>query len=229
MISKKFPRIPHLPWSPGGTPDDDRLVISDYFINACMLGCNRIVITEKMDGANVCLTHDDVFSRSHSGPPTHKMFDSLKQLHSQIRHDIMPGLSIFGEWCYAQNCIHYDNLPGYLLLFAVREDENGYFLSREELEVIACDLDIPVVPLLFDGNVEGSFETLTNVLGSGASLYGEEREGIVVWPFYETGTVDQSTAKWVKAGHHNNDDDWLRKPIIKQGLARGASGLFLSK
>jgi hypothetical protein len=83
MINK-FPRIPHLSWSPGGTRDDRRL--SDFsLIN--FIG-NRIVITEKMDGSNLCITRDEIFARSHSGAPTHPSFDLAKKMHGEIRHKI---------------------------------------------------------------------------------------------------------------------------------------------
>ena len=80
-MSKKFPRIPHLPWSPGGTRDDRRLT-EDYLSN--FIG-NRIIITEKLDGSNLCMTKDKVFARSHSGSPSHPSFDMAKKMHGEIK------------------------------------------------------------------------------------------------------------------------------------------------
>ncbi len=61
MANEKYPRMPHLPWSPGATRDDQRLEDVEHFLG------REIVVTEKIDGANLCLTRGDVFARTHSG------------------------------------------------------------------------------------------------------------------------------------------------------------------
>ncbi len=79
MANEKYPRMPHLPWSPGATRDDQRLEDVEHFLG------REIVVTEKIDGANLCLTRGDVFARTHSGRPTHPLFDQAKALHGRIR------------------------------------------------------------------------------------------------------------------------------------------------
>jgi hypothetical protein len=195
----KYPRIPHLPWSPGGTNDDKRLETVWHLIS------KQIVITEKMDGSNLCMTHDAVYARSHSGPPTHKSFDQAKALHAQIKHKIDPGISVFGEWLFAVHSIEYSNLPGYFLVFGHRWDDKIPLEFRKSLynhgpdlwwphevtEKRAAQLKLPMVPVLWAGvihNVE-ELKDLTESLANEPSTYGEEREG-----------------------------HWMYKPIKKQGL-----------
>lgn len=48
----KYPRTPHLPWSPGATKDDVRCINTEIFTG------KRVVITEKMDGENTTLYSD---------------------------------------------------------------------------------------------------------------------------------------------------------------------------
>ena len=81
----------------------------------------EVVITEKLDGANICFEADGVFARSHSGPPTHASFDLLKAKHAQIKHLLAPDYQVFGEWVFAVHSLAYDKLPGYLFLFGARD------------------------------------------------------------------------------------------------------------
>ncbi len=43
MTAAKYPRTPHLPWSPGGTRDDRRLASVSRLLD------QELVITEKLD------------------------------------------------------------------------------------------------------------------------------------------------------------------------------------
>ena len=60
----KYPRTYHLPFSPGATKDDKRLS-GDWFSH---YKGKEVVITEKLDGENSCITRYDVFARSHGAP-----------------------------------------------------------------------------------------------------------------------------------------------------------------
>jgi hypothetical protein len=225
----KFPRIPHLPWSPGGTRDDKRLPRIDSFLG------RQIVITEKMDGSNLCMRHDAVYARSHSGMPTHKSFDLAKRLHAQLRHKIQPGISIFGEWCYAVHSIKYSSLPGFFLVFATRQESGPeqiefdvmyppvpFWWKWDMVEVRANYMELPTAPLLFQGVVKTEIElkNLTEELASKPSLFGMDREGLVirVAEDIENQEFSQHFAKWVRKDHVQTDEHWLQKPIVKQGL-----------
>ena len=52
-----YPRTPHLPWSPGATPDDVRAG------DPGALRGREVVVTEKLDGENTTLYRDGMHAR----------------------------------------------------------------------------------------------------------------------------------------------------------------------
>jgi len=228
-MSNKYPRMPHLPWSPGGTNDDKRLKTVEHFLN------KELVITEKMDGSNLCMTRKKIFARSHSGPPTHKSFDLAKSVHASMKGKIDPGISVFGEWCYAVHSIEYDNLPNYFLVFGTRWDkdvplefdmlqpEGPFFWDFRLTRLRAHQLGLPTVPVLWTGkvNTEKELESLTMGLMQAPSVFGNEREGIVVRLERSFSEKDfrKSIAKCVRVDHPKDPNEhWMFKSIRKQGL-----------
>jgi len=214
-MSKKFPRMPHLPWSPGKGSDDKTLSSVSHLLNL------PVIITEKMDGSNLCMTCADVFARSHSSWPTHKSFDMAKALHSTVKNNITKDISVFGEWCYAVHSIEYTSLPGYFIVFAVRDDRDQCWLDWREVEEIAWGLGFPTLPILFRGTIlnETELESLTTSLSLERSGFGDIREGIVIRYFNEFYDFYNNVAKWVKNNHPSTPDEhWMSKPIKKQGL-----------
>lgn len=216
----KYPRSMHLPWSPGGTNDDKRLASVDHLLN------QELVLTEKMDGSNVCLERQQVFARSHSGAPKHPSFDALKQLHGSIKH-LIPGdrTQLFGEWCYARHSIEYTQLPGYLLLFGVRA--GTHWASWDEVRMWAAELHVPTVPMLAPTlseicrfSLAGDLQDFVESFAERASRCGGEREGVVVR--LARGFDDQefplALAKHVRANHVQTDDHWSSQQIVKNGL-----------
>ena len=55
--SEKYPRMAHLPWSPGGTRDDRRLTSVEPLL------CRPLIVSEKLDGSNACFSRDSLFAR----------------------------------------------------------------------------------------------------------------------------------------------------------------------
>lgn len=55
----KYPRIPHLPWSPGRLEDDIALDSIEHLERL-----EDVVVTEKLDGENTTLYHDYLHARS---------------------------------------------------------------------------------------------------------------------------------------------------------------------
>lgn len=220
-MSPKYPRSYHLPWSPGGTSDDKRLRDVGALVGV------ELVVTEKCDGSNLTYTRESVFSRSHSGPPSHPSFDLAKATHGRLKHSISPGLSIFCEYCFAVHSIVYDALPDPSLVFGVRDDASGVWWAWDMVEAQAGELGLPTVPVLFRGRVgsERELRQLTESLASASSAFGGEREGVVVRAALEFDDVafGKSLGKWVRAGHVQTDDHWLHQPIRPQRLQK-ASG-----
>lgn len=94
----KYPRTPHLPWSPGFTADDLRNKTTALFDG------KEVVVTEKMDGENTTMYRDYIHARSVDGR-SHPSRAWVKQLHGRICFDIPEGWRFCGENMYAQHSI----------------------------------------------------------------------------------------------------------------------------
>lgn len=214
----KYNRTMHLPWSKGATNDDKIATSIDHLIG------KPIVITEKLDGSNCSLEADGCFARSHSGPPAHPSFDEFKALHFNIKHLIPNNMQFFGEWCKAKHSIHYDQLPGYLLLFGIREfdSDSPFWFSWGKVEEYAEYLDLPTVPVLFKGQVssEKQLKELTELFMNQPSVCGGIREGVVVRlaDGFSNDNFSQCVLKCVRKDHVNTSEHWAHQEIVKNKL-----------
>ncbi|KKW32871.1 MAG: hypothetical protein UY76_C0015G0012 [Candidatus Uhrbacteria bacterium GW2011_GWA2_52_8d] len=203
MESAKYGRTPHLPNSPGGTHDDQRLETAQHFVG------RPIVLLEKMDGGNWCITRAACWARSHSGNTRNPIFDPAKALWSQTCRGIDEGVSVFGEWLYYRHSIAYSALPAPYMLFNVRNDVTGVWDSWEDVELQAAALDLPTVPVLWQGIVQSEDELLALVerFANEPSACGGLREGVVVRLAGGIAAVDwgDSIAKWVRKDHIQRD------------------------
>lgn len=222
MDSPKYNRTFHLPWSKGTTNDDK--IASDI---SRLIG-NEIVITEKMDGSNTSLEKDGCFARTHSGPPSHASFDGLKALHATIKYKIPHSFQLFGEWCFALHSIEYSELSSYFMMFGVRElanafgAEEDYWVSWDDVELWASELEVPTVPVLFRGSVktEKELKELVESFMIQPSKCGGIREGIVVrisksFNDYE---FSQCVLKCVRANHVQTSEHWKDQEITKNKI-----------
>lgn len=217
-MSLKYPRSLHVPFSPGAGSDDKIMNEEQFekFLNT------EIVITEKLDGSNICLTRDSVFSRSHSGPATHKSFDPLKKMHAYLRHDIPEGISIFGEWCYALHSIEYRMLQNYLNIFGVRNDKTGEWTDWDEVELWAEELGVVTVPVILRGVISNKVQLKNLIvdLSNLSSVYGPDREGVVIRtvasPTVNKLNQIEGLGKWVRKNHVQTDEHWKSKPVVAQ-------------
>lgn len=216
-MSAKYPRSFHLPWSPGGTSDDKRMADLDGLIGV------ELVVTEKCDGSNLTYTRESVFSRSHAKPPVHPSFDLAKATHAQIAHLISDNTSVFCEYCYAVHSIAYEALPGYSLVFGVRDDARKMWWEWALVEAQAEALGLPTVPVVWRGSVgsERELRQLTDDLAHEPSALGGDREGVVVRVAAEFSDDEfpRRLGKWVRLGHVQTDEHWLHQEIRPQRLA----------
>jgi hypothetical protein len=215
-MSAKYPRSLHLPWSPGGTSDDKRMTEVGSLVGP------ELVITEKCDGSNLTYTKAAVFSRSHSGPPSHPSFDLAKATHGRLRHLISEGLSVFCEYCFAVHSIAYGALPSTSLVFGVRDDVAGLWWEWDMVAAQAADLGLPTVPVLFRGAVSSAaeLEELTTSLAARPSAFGGPREGVVVRlaASFADASFPRSLGKWVRRDHVTTDEHWMHQAIKAQNV-----------
>jgi hypothetical protein len=216
--SPKYNRTFHFPWSPGATNDDKIAASVSSLVKV------PIIITEKMDGSNTSLESGGCFARTHSGPPTHTSFDGLKALHASIGYELPAGMQLFGEWCFALHSIAYESLPGYFLLFGIRELDSidQFWYAWEEVESYAEYFELPTVPVLFKGTVnsEKELQELVESFMNQPSVCGGIREGVVARVAGEFLDKDFSSSimKCVRANHVQTTEHWKDQEIIKNKL-----------
>jgi len=216
MSTPKYNRTFHFPWSPGATNDDK---IGGSTI---ALVKTPIVITEKIDGSNTSLESGGCYARTHSGAPTHASFDGLKALHASIKYKIPEGIQLFGEWCFARHSIEYNELPGYFLLFNVRDLTSDAWCSWETVELWAEEIGVPTVPVLFKGSVNSKVELkeLVESFMNQPSACGGIREGVVtrVEKEFLNEYFHVSVMKCVRANHVQTSEHWKDQEIIRNKL-----------
>lgn len=216
-MTDKFPRTPHLPWSPGGTRDDRRLDTVDHLLGI------PLVITEKLDGSNICMTYDSFFARSHGAKPTHASFDLAKAYHGYVQYMLQSHLSFFFEYCFAVHSIKYDALPAHIFLIGVRDEREHKWLSWADTHMHSdFTLKCPTVPPLesITFSDRKALVEVTEDLARKPSMFGGEREGIVIRPMREFRNFDKHVAKWVRKDHVKTDDHWKHQPIVVQNLKK---------
>jgi len=204
----KYPRTPHLPWSPGGTSDDRVLKDTQHFVG------REVVVTEKMDGENTSLYRDTLHARSLDGRH-HPSRNWVKALHARIRSHIPDGWRLCGENLYARHSITYEALTSYFQLFSIWNEEN-VALSWDETSEWASLLGLDLVPVLFRGLwCEPSIAAIP--------LDPGKQEGYVVRlaDRFAFDQFDTSVAKWVRPGHVRTDRHWMHAEIVPNRLREG--------
>lgn len=209
-MAAKYPKTPHLPFSPEVQDDD---------VTLDPKGCSNflnvdVVITEKLDGGNCQLYRNKIYARTTSKEATHPSFGAIKQLYPQFSWKVPNNIALFGENMYGIHSIEYPELTSYFYLFAVLKD-GKYWLSWDEVVQMANDLEIPHVPVLF----EGKFSKLEDIKSwmeknmKNKSTFGaKEPEGFVirVRKGFMTKDFDKNVAKFVRFHHIQTDETWSR-------------------
>lgn len=139
----KYPRTYHLPWSPG-VSNDDRIVESLSGLEG-----EEVVVTVKMDGENTTLYNDHLHARAiDSGGAEWRTW--AKTIWSKTGWQIPEGWRVCAENLQAKHSIKYTELPSFLLMFSIWNDENACLSWDETLEWSAL-LGLPLVPTLYRG------------------------------------------------------------------------------
>jgi hypothetical protein len=209
----KYPRTPHLPWSPGFTGDDVRLA------DVAHLECLRdVVVTEKLDGENTTFLRDRWHARSPDSR-SHPSRDWVARLHATVAWRIPPDMRVCGENVFARHSIFYDKLTSYFYVFAVLRGET--FLPWDEVLAWCQKLGLEHVPVLYRGPWD---EEQIRSCWRGRSAFGEEQEGYVVRNAQAFSLDDfaRNVAKFVRSGHVVGDSHWMRGPLVRNRLARDA-------
>ncbi len=201
----KYPRTPHLPWSPGVTSDDVRIINTNQFKNC------EVIVSEKMDGENTSLYRSHCHARSLDSR-NHPSRDWIKQWHSSIAHDIPEGWRICGENLYAQHSVAYQKLNSYFYGFSLWDADNNCLSWCETKEWFQL-LGIHTPPILYQGQWD---EKAIRDIYIDPQLV----EGYVVRlaDRFAYDQFAQSVAKWVRPNHVQTDQHWMQAEIKPNGL-----------
>jgi len=225
MTNDRIPKMPsmkHLPWSQEDARQQKWLRESQT--TEMFLG-EEVVITEKLDGANACITSEKVYARSHSAEPHRDAWDYLKKKHrEELMHKISDKYAYFGEYLYARHSIKYERLPSYFIVFGVYDRESGRWLSWDKTEILASEIGLPTSPEL--GRYIVSTVDALKEMPEGESFYGPVREGYVVrrTEGFDIEDLDENMAKCVREDHVQTDELHWRKgnSIETNDLSGGA-------
>ena len=201
----KYPRTPHLPWSPGATSDDIYQDNLRHFENKI------VVVTEKMDGENTTLYRDFMHARSLDSR-FHSSRTWVKALQSEIGYKIPEGWRICGENLYARHAISYEALASYFMAFSIWNEKNEC-LSWQESKQFFDQLGLTTPKELYVG--VWCEKTIKNMV-----LETTQQEGYVVRlaERYHYADFKKSVAKWVRKNHVNTDKHWMHSEVIPNGL-----------
>lgn len=218
MLSQKYGRTYHYPFSPGTTSDDR--INHTYWDDIQKI--DTLLHTEKLDGENNCLNQFGVFARSHAAPTTSLWTSQIRERWEFIKNDL-GDMELFGENLYAIHSIEYKRIESYYYIFAVRCLD--MWLSWEEVKFYAAMFDFPTVPELNVQQVKDlSQESLQveilkltkepSIFGSVDTQTGENctREGIVSRNIeeYPVSGFSHNVFKYVRKGHVKTDQHWTR-------------------
>lgn len=199
----KYPRTPHLSFSPGVNSDDLKLDRHSIFDNC------QVVVTEKLDGENTTLYRDYLHARSLDSRH-HPSRAWVKALQASIGHNIPEGWRICGENLYARHAIAYEDLSSYFYLFSIWNEYN-YCLGWLETEEWAEMLGLELPAILYRG--AWNEKKLKEIA---ANLDLEKCEGFVVRNIEQFHYRDFShnVAKWVRSNHVQTDEHWMYKEVV---------------
>jgi len=214
-MEHKYPRIPHLPWSPGRSEDDVSLNDTVSFWR------ELVVITEKMDGENTTITRNKVYARSVDSRD-HPSRHYVKSMASQFQWKLDEDIRICGENLYATHSIHYDRLESYFYVFGVFKGDR--YLSWDMVELIAGALELPTVPVVWRGLwTDMMNECDFSVNGSLFTLDLNKSEGYVIrneGSFLEK-EFPRNIAKFVRDRHVQTDEHWMNQKMVVNELNKG--------
>jgi hypothetical protein len=209
----KYPSTLHWVDSPEVHRDDNVHQHPENFLNV------EVVISEKLDGGNTCLWKGDVYARSTGQPATQGWFAMVKKHHAWKTMSLDSSYQVYGEDLYGIHSIEYEALreDETYRVFNIREDDT--WMSWDDMQELAGDLDLMTVPTLF----RGTFDRVQDITAwmqeqiNLPSSIGGPREGFVMRyaDAFHNDDFQARTAKFVRRGHVQTDEHWTKnwKPI----------------
>lgn len=212
----KFPSTPHLTTLPGVEVRDDKVFNTaerEDFLS------HELRIEEKVDGANLGLSFDAEgnIQAQNRGAYLHlpgsgqwKKLEQWIEPHLDGLFEVLGERYIlFGEWCYAQHSVHYDQLPDWFLGFDLYDKQAHRFLSAERRNALFQHMQIAQVPELARGHF--TLEQLQDLMRQ-SKLSDHPAEGLYLR--FDEGDWLAQRAKLVRAGFiQAMEQHWARTGI----------------
>lgn len=204
LLSEKYPRTFHFPFSEGAINDDR---IQGEWQDLLQ---HELVLTEKLDGENSCIKANGVYARSHGAVNRNPWARPVWDIWERVG-DTLGELHVFGENLYAVHSLAYSDLEHYFYVFAVRDGET--WLSWDEVLEYAHILDLPVVPVLRRGHFsEILLKNAIEEQQQNGSRLGGASEGVVcrVADSFHNDEFSNKVLKYVRKNHVQTDEHWTR-------------------
>lgn len=207
----KYPRTPHLWWSPGSDADD--IGISE---SAPLVTSSDVVATIKYDGENTTVYPDGTCHARSANSGPHPSRTWMRGEAARIGPLLPAQWRLCGENLYARHSIGYDDLESWFYAFS--------FWDHHGDEPVAVDwdttvewaqlIDVPAVAVIYRGPFDRT--ALTDAFAP----YASDHEGYVVRDAAPIAASDFPTriAKWVRTNHVRTDRHWMFSNVTPNGL-----------
>ena len=155
----KFPKTPHLSVLADSVIRDDKVMSEserEMFLR------HELVVEEKVDGANLGISFDvegniraqnrGAYLHLTSAGQWKKLSEWLVPKTDILFEKLTDRYILFGEWCYAQHSVFYDQLPDWFLGFDIFDKESLRFLSCPRRNAVFRDVGISGIPVIKKGH-----------------------------------------------------------------------------
>ena len=200
----KYPSTPYLHWSPEKHRDDS------YHPDESTFEGEEVVVLEKMDGENLNIYPNGDWHARSIETPYHPTREWAGRVAGEVGYKLPDGWRVCAENLYGKHSIKYTDLRNYVQVFNVVNDENRV-VSWDAIEERCELLDLEHVPVLWEGEFDRdliSSWTEEDV----NEMAGREAEGYVVRVkrSFPVEQFEYHVGKWVRKGHVNTSEHWLR-------------------
>lgn len=145
-----------------------------------ILGEGKIVVQEKLDGANASFKVEEgkilAFSRNSQLDENNNLRGFYEWTQTLDVRNLIEGLVYFGEWLVKHKLDYGENMNQFYL-FDIYDTNNEEYVSFDRVEKEAMRLEINLVPVFYVGDTL-PFEEIEKFAGQ--SKLGKKGEGVVV-------------------------------------------------
>lgn len=149
---------------------------------------DRIIIQEKIDGANVSFQYDsetdslNCFSRNQILSAENTLrgyYDWVQELDKELVKSVLGDkLRMFGEWLVKHTVKYPEERYNTMYCFDVFDTENNCWLPQNEVKSLADKMGLNYVPVFYEGEFT-DWEDYKHLVGR-TEMGGELGEGIVI-------------------------------------------------